>query len=551
MQDFNHQRIMNYFNSLTRLLGFSSLLAIGCSGCAAIFGANQKVELSLPQEEVNLSITNGERTNGERGVTKEFTKVSGKVESKLNNFTDSYLITVEKPGYKTNTMPVFRTRFNKLKLVDMGFPFLADVFLLTNGRLSEKQVVSLLFFGTLGWSGVLAGPWKVYPKELKVPMIEKLPKRRENERKLLVEKIKILLEEGDYRHIYFSDYKSYVQGRSLHKTSRNESLKNDNHAYFRDKLNYQLFQYAYLDTSRHMAFNLNDKLKLRVEVNQVNEITAGNLSRIEVLTDWKLLNIVGDEVLVQEKLPSKSNWKIYDAGDKEYLTELTAEALNFSMIDFIKNEKVRNYLDMRNNSFEGEYNRWPVISLLNESHQIGSIEEALSSVVTVKTSNGHGSGFFISEEGYIITNFHVTGNKPYVSIVLADGTQLEGKLIRANPVVDLSLIKVEGVKIPALPVITDIKKIGSEVFAVGTPDDMEFSQTVTKGIISGKRMINDVIYIQTDVKINPGSSGGALINQEGAVLGVVNAKLMGKGIEGIGFAISAENIEEALKISFD
>ena len=537
---------MYSFYSLIRFLGYSSLLLISCSGCAAILGANQQVEFILPQEQVNLRVSNSENS-----TTKEFTNVSGKAEGKLSNFSESYLITVTKPGYRTNTIPVSRTRFNKFKILDIGIPFLADVFFLSGSRLSDPYQASLFFAGTVGWTGILAGSWKVYPKQLKIPALEELPKHQEGERKLLVDKVKILLEGGSYRHIYFEDYKSYVQDRSMHITARKESIINDNHIGFRDELNYQLYQYAFLDTSRYTSFNLHNKLKLWVDVIQVDKITAGNLSRMEVLADWKLLNLVGDEVLVKEKLSGKSNWKIYEAGEEENILDLTAEALNFSMIDFIKKEAVSKFLDMENNSFEGEYDRWPILSLSSDSSQIKSIEGALPSVVTVKTSHGHGSGFFIADGGYLITNFHITGNMPSVSILLANGTLLEGKLIRANPEVDLSLVKVEGVKIPALPLVTDTKEIGSEVFAIGTPNNLEFSQTVTKGIISGKRMINDVVYIQTDVKINPGSSGGALVNKEGAVLGVVNAKLVGKGIEGIGFAISAENIEEALKVSFD
>ena len=90
--------------------------------------------------------------------------------------------------------------------------------------------------------------------------------------------------------------------------------------------------------------------------------------------------------------------------------------------------------------------------------------------------------------------------------------------------------------------------IGTDVFAIGTPKDIRLGQTVTKGIISAKRTIEGRSYIQSDVSVNRGNSGGALTNSKGELLGVVNSKMVGMGVEGLSFAIPVSYIEEALKI---
>ena len=94
-------------------------------------------------------------------------------------------------------------------------------------------------------------------------------------------------------------------------------------------------------------------------------------------------------------------------------------------------------------------------------------------------------------------------------------------------------------------------EIADEVFAVGTPAAIDLGQTVSKGIISGiRKETNGVELIQTDVSVNPGNSGGALIKRDGTFVGVVNAKISGGGMEGLGFCTPAKQIISELKLNF-
>jgi serine protease Do len=118
-------------------------------------------------------------------------------------------------------------------------------------------------------------------------------------------------------------------------------------------------------------------------------------------------------------------------------------------------------------------------------------------------------------------------------------------LIKANDDRDVALLKISGSGFKALPLGTsDDASVGTEVVAIGTPQDIKLGQTVTKGIVSGKREMEEKNFIQTDVAINSGNSGGPLINSSGEVIGIIVAKVFGKSVEGLGFAIP---INEAIK----
>ena len=179
------------------------------------------------------------------------------------------------------------------------------------------------------------------------------------------------------------------------------------------------------------------------------------------------------------------------------------------------------------------------------------VAAAARCVVTVETSDGHGSGCIISADGYIVTNAHVVGQEDQVKVLLPDGIEAKAKVIRVNAEMDLALIKIEvdglsGFQLPS----ASTADLGSDVFAIGTPADKELGQSITKGIISARRKIEGHTLLQTDVSINGGNSGGALVARTGQLLGIVNAKLVGRGIEGIGFAIPAEQVTEALQLKF-
>jgi len=132
--------------------------------------------------------------------------------------------------------------------------------------------------------------------------------------------------------------------------------------------------------------------------------------------------------------------------------------------------------------------------------------------------------------------------------IFSSGLTLPLELIRMNKKSDVALLKipVSGYAPLSLDTNSVSGKIGSDVVAIGTPEDLKLGQSVTKGIISGMREINGKKYIQTDVSINPGNSGGPMINKKGKVVGVVSRKKL--DTDGIGLAIPISEALNALNI---
>ncbi len=172
-------------------------------------------------------------------------------------------------------------------------------------------------------------------------------------------------------------------------------------------------------------------------------------------------------------------------------------------------------------------------------------------VVQVRTPAGLGSGFFINEDGFLITNFHVIEGETQISVevYLQRNGQFERKtykqvrIVALNKFADLALLKVEDSDAPKFKSVvfgsSDALAVGERVFAIGSPLGLE--RTVTEGILSTKtRQMQGDLYLQTTAQINPGNSGGPLFNLSGEVVGVTNMKITFG--EGLGFAIPAESV---------
>ena len=176
-------------------------------------------------------------------------------------------------------------------------------------------------------------------------------------------------------------------------------------------------------------------------------------------------------------------------------------------------------------------------------------------VVQVRTPGGMGSGFFLNEEGYLITNFHVIEGETQISIEVyhVRNGQLERKsykqvrIVAMNKFQDLALLKVDEKDTPKFAYValadSDNLSVGERVFAIGSPLGLE--RTVTEGIVSTKtRQMQGELYLQTTAQINPGNSGGPLFNMRGEVVGVTNMKVAFG--EGIGFAIPMDTVRRFL-----
>jgi serine protease Do len=160
---------------------------------------------------------------------------------------------------------------------------------------------------------------------------------------------------------------------------------------------------------------------------------------------------------------------------------------------------------------------------------------------------GVGSGFIVAADGYIMTNAHVIEGADDVYVTLTDKREFKAKVIGADKRTDVALVKIDGTNLPRLPIGDSAKlRAGEWVIAIGSPFGLD--NTVTAGIVSSKaRDTGDYLQlIQTDVAVNPGNSGGPLINMRGEVVGI-NSQIYSRsgGYMGISFAVP---VDEAMRV---
>ena len=191
-----------------------------------------------------------------------------------------------------------------------------------------------------------------------------------------------------------------------------------------------------------------------------------------------------------------------------------------------------------------------------------SVDSVVAISTTVQTNSYYGpsegssagSGFILSADGYVITNYHVVEGATSIQVITHDGTEYEAKLVGFDDTNDLAVLDVEAENLPAavLGSSNDLV-IGDMVVAIGNPLG-ELASTQTVGYVSGidREVSTDglttINMIQTDAAINPGNSGGPLFNMYGEVIGITTAKYSGTtgsgaSIEGIGFAIPIDDVE--------
>ena len=172
-------------------------------------------------------------------------------------------------------------------------------------------------------------------------------------------------------------------------------------------------------------------------------------------------------------------------------------------------------------------------------------------VVTVRTPTGHGSGFFISSDGDLLTNQHVVGSAKTVRVILHSGRHVPAEVLRTDAERDIALLKVGEKGFRSLSLSFVEPPVGTDVLVYGTPLSENLEGTLTKGILSAYRQKEDGRFIQSDVTIQPGNSGGPMMDGKGNVIAItVQARIRGRdGLPtGHNFFIPVREAFEKLRI---
>jgi len=172
--------------------------------------------------------------------------------------------------------------------------------------------------------------------------------------------------------------------------------------------------------------------------------------------------------------------------------------------------------------------------------------DLLKAVVTVESGVGSGTAFYISRAGYLLTNYHVVTDAKFVRIKQSDGRSLVGEVLRVDRVRDVALLQTDPVAFDVLGLRRDAVQVGEEVYALGSPFGATLSGTLTKGVMSSKRVMEGTAFLQSDVAINPGNSGGPLVDARGQVIGLAQ---LGSRAQGINLFIPLDDALEKLSLT--
>ena len=176
--------------------------------------------------------------------------------------------------------------------------------------------------------------------------------------------------------------------------------------------------------------------------------------------------------------------------------------------------------------------------------------DVVKSVAVIFAGDGSGSGFLISDEGYLLTNRHVVGGSKYVKVKWSDGDETLGEVVRSNARRDVALVKVEARGRSALVLRSGPVRQGEPVYAIGSPLGEALQNTMTRGIVSATRVIDGQPIIQSDVAVTHGNSGGPLLDEKGRVIGMTESGMAPAGSPiGLNFFIPIDDALRALALA--
>jgi len=507
---------------LKKSISLFLVLAIFNSCASILNGKQQKVTVLTKNSGSTVYVNNKEQGTGKQVVTK------------MNRDRDVQQLKIETEGYKDQYAINYQSKKSLLHIISW-VPF--GVFYL---------MPPLFDSGAKSFD---------YQKDLVLSEnLIPIRTKTENEKFLFVKNTGFDLDKQDlkFTEIKYKNYKKDKKDKYKEVDSNLEEINFDN-TIFTESLNNLLIDYKYTDTvntifksktnSAYVSANIT-KLDLQ-RIYDVEAKTIMSFIKSEIEIEWILLDVYGQEIY-SRTVTSKSGDFSYDYYKESVALMVVDDAISTSFLTFLNDDEVRENMKI------GEEKKTPVLEtiVLAKGENISNLGDAINATATIKVENGHGSGFVVSNDGYLLTNFHVVANsKEDITVVTKDKKEYKAKLVRQNEELDLALIKVDG-SFKKHFQISSAKNyaMGDDIYVVGTPESVELGQTISKGIISGDRENEGVKLIQTDASINSGNSGGPLISKQGDLIGLVNAKFSGFGVEGIGFAIPANTINDALSV---
>ncbi|MES2778295.1 MAG: trypsin-like peptidase domain-containing protein, partial [Bacteroidota bacterium] len=523
-------------------------IMVGVSGCATLFiPAKQKITIQTNNDASKVYIDNDEVGEGENIETKVKKNGTKQVVVQTPEYKNEYLVLSQ-----TSRRPI---AYWPLVIIDW-----------------------CTFYGGLTDAGN-GSKFHLFPKQNKMEAVNKLTYRKSDEKYIDLDAVKIKVSSKEKDLKYYSIYASQEDFFKEAKKAEDEREKADKKQADKDakkkvkvkgklnaeesKLDYDdskfsesilktLKQTNFIDTVNKVFSDNNNTLKLEGIIRKASlfySVTSlGSYKKVKVNITWNIKNSY-NEIVDSINFWSWSGDFIAYNSDESY--KMYADAVDISYFELLKNKQFQQYLKMDTVFAITE----PILKIKLAQVNVKEIDHATTATVIIKRKDGgHGSGFAISNDGYILTNYHVIAGKNAskqsdISVIMSDGEEVSVSVVRYNKMRDIALLKVEkGFETPFILSNTKSYKKLMEVYTVGTPKSIELGQSVSIGLLSNERKANNNSLLQLSMSINPGNSGGPLFDKAGNLHGIVTSKLVGYATEGVGFAIPAYLAMEYLNL---
>ncbi len=393
-----------------------------------------------------------------------------------------------------------------------------------------------------------------YKKKYYVKKLEPFPQWTNDYKHFFIKNEKINNSISENSVEYYSFEKFFRGGDPFFKDKK---VKESSYSFLKGvRLNELLEKRGFIDTNRVLLLdnlntvvincaiaNSNLKLIYKVFLNSY----LPDLLCDSIGIDWSMENVFGD-TLMTKRIYTQSS--LHKGGNMIFHStfNLINEVTEKSFLQLLQSKDMESILKKDTSAEE----LLGPIKIQKPTRTPKDADEAVQACVTVKTKSGEGSGFVISHDGFIITNYNVIASKgDQFTIVTSDGRQYNADLIRVSRKSALALLKVRSLFDIAFLFPPDLAcKPGEEVLAISTQTGGQFSQSITKGVVSAFREVDGSQYLQIDASMSKTSSGAPIFMKNMNLVGIANFKLSGVGLEGLSFAIPSDKISKELKLIY-
>lgn len=297
------------------------------------------------------------------------------------------------------------------------------------------------------------------------------------------------------------------------------------------------------DSALNIDFKNRLKLKAKLVTIKINSCRKGGRHSTHTSNDVYLkIDWLLEDSLSKKELYSGISEGIYKGISKPARKNGTPQAISRALTVAINNVLANRVLTRALGKVDSSMSTKNATDTINIKYKYSAntksfkskLKRLQKSTVTIRTPEGHGSGVFISGDGYILTNAHVVKGSRQVLVIL-DDEELEATVIRIEPIRDVALLKtIRRTRITSSKLSTTKPEVGDRIYVIGTPLSESLSHTVTSGIISAMRLRNELSFYQTDASINKGNSGGPVYNEFGELVAISVSGMLTKSGAGLG-----------------